>query len=89
MENTEIPPLSTQLLALQAEHRMLDLEIGRLQEFPYIDQLQLQRQKRKKLRLKQNIELIKDMLIPDLDAWANNRKYWLVACRRALAGTKQ
>ncbi len=47
---------------------MLDLEIGRLQEFPYKDQLQLQRLKRQKLRLKQNIERIRDLLIPDLDA---------------------
>ncbi len=47
---------------------MLDVEIMRLEEFPYLDQLQLQRLKRQKLRLKQNIERIKAMLIPDLDA---------------------
>ncbi len=47
---------------------MLDVEIMRLQEFSYIDQLQLQRLKRQKLRLKQNIERIKALLIPDLDA---------------------
>jgi hypothetical protein len=68
MENFEIPSLGSQLLALRTEHRMLDVEIMRLQEFPYIDQLQVQRLKRQKLRLKQNIERIKDMLIPDLDA---------------------
>ncbi len=68
MENTETPSLGSQLLALQTQHRLLDLEIGQLQGFPYIDQLQLQRLKRRKLRLKQNIERIKDMLIPDLDA---------------------
>ncbi len=68
MENTEIPSLSFQLFQLQTEHRMLDTEIDNLQLFPYIDQLQLQRLKRRKLRLKQNIETIKTMLIPDLDA---------------------
>jgi hypothetical protein len=68
MENTEIPSLGRQLLALQTEHRLLDLEVERLQAFPYIDQLQLQRLKRQKLRLKQNIERVKTMLIPDLDA---------------------
>jgi hypothetical protein len=68
MENTEMPSLSSQLLALQTQHRSLDLEIGRLQDFPYIDQLQLQRLKRRKLRLKQNIEYIRALLIPDLDA---------------------
>ena len=68
MDNTEIPSLSSQLLALRTRHRSLDLEIDQLQDYPYIDQLQLQRLKRQKLRLKQNIEHIEDMLIPDLDA---------------------
>jgi hypothetical protein len=68
MENTDIPSLGSQLLALKTEHRQLDIEIGRLQDFPYIDQLQLQRLKKQKLRIKLNIERIKDMLIPDLDA---------------------
>lgn len=40
----------------------------RLQEFPYLDQLQMQRLKKQKLRIKQNIERIKALLIPDLDA---------------------
>ena len=68
MENSDIPSLSSQLLTLRTEHRMLDVEIMRLQEFSYIDQLQLQRLKRQKLGLKQNIERIKALLIPDLDA---------------------
>ena len=68
MENTELPSLGTQLLALQTRHRALDAEIGQLQTFPFIDQLQLQRLKKQKLRLKQNIQLIENLLIPDLDA---------------------
>ena len=68
MENFEIPSLGSQLLNLRTEHRLLDVEIMRLEEFPYKDQLQLQRLKRQKLRLKQSIERIKGMLIPDLDA---------------------
>lgn len=68
MESSDIPSLSSQLLALQTQHRALDIEITRLQEFPYKDQLELQRLKRQKLRIKQNIERIRDMLIPDLDA---------------------
>lgn len=68
MENVEIPSLAFQLLSLQTQHRSLDLEIVRLQDFPYIDQMRLQRLKRQKLLLKQNIEHIKTMLIPDLDA---------------------
>lgn len=68
METGDIPSLSSQLLALQTQHRALDVEISRLQEFPYKDQLELQRLKRQKLRLKQNIERIRALLIPDLDA---------------------
>lgn len=68
MESSDIPSLSSQLLALQTQHRALDMEITRLQEFPYIDQLELQRLKRQKLRLKQNIERVRALLIPDLDA---------------------
>ena len=68
MESTEIPSLGSQLLALRVEHRLLDEEIHQLQNFPFIDQLELQRLKRQKLRIKQNIERIKDLLIPDLDA---------------------
>jgi hypothetical protein len=68
MENTDIPSLSFQLSQLQTEHRMLDTEISNLQQLPYLDQLKLQRMKRQKLRLKQNIEHIKAQLIPDLNA---------------------
>ncbi|EAW32597.1 hypothetical protein GP2143_15116 [marine gamma proteobacterium HTCC2143] len=68
MENTDIPSLSFQLFQLQTEHRMLDTEISNLQQLPYLDQLKLQRMKRQKLRLKQNIEHIKAQLIPDLNA---------------------
>lgn len=68
MESSDIPSLSSQLLALQTQHRALDIEISRLQDFPYKDQLELQRMKRQKLRLKQNIERIRGLLIPDLDA---------------------
>jgi hypothetical protein len=68
MENTDIPSLSFQLFQLQTEHRMLDTEISNLQQLPYQDQLKLQRMKRQKLRLKQNIEHIKAQLIPDLNA---------------------
>lgn len=68
MENTEIPSLGKQLLLLKTEHRRLDEEIERMQEFPYNDQLLLRRLKKQKLMLKQNIERVKALLIPDLDA---------------------
>ena len=60
--------LSAQLLQLQERHRQLDDEIQRLELFPYQDQLQLRRLKKEKLRIKDVIERIRTMLIPDLDA---------------------
>ncbi len=60
--------LATRLQQVQDEHRALDAEIESLYEFPYRDQLQLQRLKKKKLQLKDLIERLKDELIPDLPA---------------------
>lgn len=56
------------LLKLQQLHRELDAEIDSLNEYPYSDQLHLQRLKRRKLQLKDDIERLKDDLIPDLNA---------------------
>ena len=61
-------PLYTQLTALQERHRALDGEIARLEQFPYQDQLLLRRLKKEKLRLKDSIQRVRTMLIPDLDA---------------------
>ena len=60
--------LAARILRLQHEHRNLDVRIAELYEFAYLDQLQLQRLKKKKLLIKDAIELLKDDLIPDLDA---------------------
>ena len=60
--------LATRILCLQEEHRALDGEITELYEYPYRDQLYLQRLKKKKLRIKDTIALLKDELIPDLNA---------------------
>ncbi len=60
--------LATQLLLLQERHRELDIEIANLELFPYQDQLQLRRLKKEKLRVKDIIERVRTMLIPDLDA---------------------
>ncbi|MEE4191904.1 MAG: DUF465 domain-containing protein [Halieaceae bacterium] len=60
--------LEARLQQVQEEHRALDEEIEALYEFPYRDQLQLQRLKKKKLQLKDHIERLKDELIPDLNA---------------------
>ena len=60
--------LSAQLALLQERHRELDAEILRLEEFPYQDQLQLRRLKKEKLRIKDCIQRVRTMMIPDLDA---------------------
>ena len=56
------------LLDLESRHRSLDLEIAELYDFPYQDQIHLQRLKKEKLRLKDAIERLKDDMIPDLNA---------------------
>jgi hypothetical protein len=68
MEISDPPTLSAQLLALKTLHRELDVEISSLLENPYFDQLYMQRQKRQKLRIKENIGRIESLLIPDLNA---------------------
>lgn len=68
MEISDIPSLTARIFALQIQHRELDAEIDRLHDFPFQDQLKLQRLKRERLRLKRTIEQLKDDQIPDLDA---------------------
>ncbi len=60
--------LSEELALLQEKHRILDAEIARLEAFPYQDQLQLRRLKKEKLRVKECIQRVRTMMIPDLDA---------------------
>jgi len=56
------------LEALKAEHRELDERIRELSAEPIGDQLEIARLKRRKLRLKDEIELIADSRIPDIIA---------------------
>lgn len=68
MENGELIELSQRLDALRLEHRDLDDAIEALQANPYVDQLQMQRLKRRKLQLKDAISRLESELIPDLNA---------------------
>ena len=63
-----IQSISARILLLQIRHRALDEEITQLAASPYQNQLLLQRLKKEKLRIKDDIVLLKDDLIPDLDA---------------------
>jgi hypothetical protein len=56
------------LAQLRQEHRDLDTTIERLQEGPYVDQLEVRRLKKRKLYLRDAIKRLESGLIPDLDA---------------------
>ncbi len=60
--------LEQQLYELKLEHRDLDDVITRLTHAPDVEELQLKRFKKRKLRLKENIAKIADRLIPDIEA---------------------
>ena len=53
---------------LSLEHKDLDDAINLLQEKPFIDELQIQRIKRRKLKIKDEIQLLESKLIPDIEA---------------------
>ena len=60
--------IKAKLEALKSEHRDLDEVIDRLLEKPPFDQLQLQRLKKRKLGLKDQITKLESRLIPDIIA---------------------
>lgn len=60
--------IQQRLAVLREEHRDLDRAIASLVETPTMDQLQLRRLKKRKLRLKDQIAYWEDQLLPDLDA---------------------
>lgn len=64
--NDDQPPPT--LDALKAEHRQLDERIQTLSSEPIGDQLELARLKKRKLMLKDQIQLIIDSSVPDIIA---------------------
>jgi hypothetical protein len=61
-------PAATRLVRLRQEHRDLDAAIDALRTTPGSDQLQLARLKKRKLRLRDEIALLEDQLVPDIIA---------------------
>ncbi|HMA98071.1 MAG TPA: YdcH family protein [Wenzhouxiangella sp.] len=55
-------------MALRQEHRDLDDAIDQLARTPSTDQLRLRRMKKRKLRLRDQIDYWESKLIPDLGA---------------------
>lgn len=64
----EVMTPAMRLLDLQVKHRALDRKIAEMYDFPYQNQVLLQRLKKEKLRLKDAIARLKDEMIPDLNA---------------------
>lgn len=64
----ELDTLRRRLAELETEHRDLDDVIARITETPVYDQLQVQRLKKRKLRLKDEIARIRALLVPDIIA---------------------
>ena len=62
-----------QLAALKLEHRALDDEIAALIAEGSTDQLELARLKKRKLRLKDEIERMRDRSVPDIIARAASK----------------
>lgn len=60
--------LRRRLEALQSEHRDLDDVIDRISDEAPFDQLQIQRLKKRKLVLRDEITRLEDLLLPDIIA---------------------
>ena len=60
--------LAYRIQELQSEHRSLDKELRALVDDPLIDDLQIQRLKKRKLFLKDSIAHLESNLVPDITA---------------------
>jgi hypothetical protein len=68
MDEVERAMLEQRILQLKIEHRDLDDVIRRLADQPGYDQLQLQRLKRRKLLLKDQVAWLERQVDPDISA---------------------
>ena len=68
MEESEVEVLRQKLARLQSEHRDLDDVIARITGGGSFDQLQIQRLKKRKLILKDQISHLENQLLPDIIA---------------------
>jgi len=65
-ERTQFNAIEARIAELKLEHRDLDDVIQRLTEAPVLDQLQLQRLKKRKLLVKDQISMLERQLTPDI-----------------------
>ena len=68
MTEVQHSPLNGRLEDLRSEHRALDQELKNIADDPLIDDLQVQRLKKRKLFLKDSINHLEDKLVPDIIA---------------------
>lgn len=68
LTRSQIEAYKSRLGALRMEHRDLDDVIARLSDDSSVDQLQLRRLKKRKLQLKDMINILESKIIPDIDA---------------------
>ena len=65
LDDNQIATYQARLLELRQEHRDLDDAIQRLLERPYVDTMQSNRMKKRKLQLRDAIARLESLLIPD------------------------
>jgi hypothetical protein len=68
LTESESLALASQIASLQTEHRDLDAITEHLEATGFTDQLALRRLKKRKLQLKDDIEQLKMLLVPDIPA---------------------
>ncbi|MFN2349345.1 MAG: YdcH family protein [Thioalkalivibrio sp.] len=68
MDEIDCENIKQRLTELRVEHRDLDEATARLAEGVFVDQLQLNRLKKRKLQIKDMITRLESRLIPDLNA---------------------
>ncbi len=68
MDDPAIETIRRQIAELQSEHRDLDEVITRMMESSPVDMLQIQRLKKRKLALKDQIARLESRLLPDIIA---------------------
>jgi len=66
LTDEEVKRLEERLFELRQEHRDLDDVINRLSLTPHVEEMQLKRFKKRKLKLKDMIAALENVLIPDL-----------------------
>ena len=65
---TDTDALKRRLNELSSEHRALDDDISRMTENPLFDQLEVQRLKKRKLALKDQMTKLENRILPDIIA---------------------